>query len=316
MDEIFEAGEGDDEVVEAHDGVDLVVDAADVGGDLGVEEGAGDDFEGELHAGGGDVDLLVGAPGFLLGVCAGYDLVSVGGDALAVEGGGDDAALALVDGIVGGDEAFAEEDLHAADGALFDEAGGLVDENFTDVFGVVDEDDWGAQEAIVGDVAVGLKEVLEEADGVAEFDPGFEGVEGKGVFQARGHAPFCGFRSGSGWGFEGWGRGVHVAARLLFGKGVTMIKRIKTDKRRSVGRSRWLGSGCCQTRVDYFFDAGLNVVDGGVVADGDDSLGFAGGDLFVLFVDAAVEVVGLALETVFVGALLFYVAQVAAAGPF
>ena len=66
VDEIFEPGEGDDEVVEAHDGVDLVVDAADVGGDLGVEEGAGDDFERELHAGGGDVDLLVGSPGFLL----------------------------------------------------------------------------------------------------------------------------------------------------------------------------------------------------------------------------------------------------------
>ena len=125
VEEVFEPGEGDDEVVEAHDGVDFVVDAADVGGDLGVEEGAGDDFERELHAGGGDVDGLVGLP-CLVGSGAGYDLVSVGGDALAVEGGSGDAALTHVDGIVGGDEAFAEEDLHAADGALFDEAGGLV----------------------------------------------------------------------------------------------------------------------------------------------------------------------------------------------
>ena len=44
---------------------------------------------------------------------AGDDLVSVGGDALAVEGGRGDVALAHVDGVVGGDEAFAEQDLHA-----------------------------------------------------------------------------------------------------------------------------------------------------------------------------------------------------------
>jgi hypothetical protein len=30
----------------------------------------------------------------------------------------------------------------------------------------------------LGDVAIGFVEVLEEADGVAEFDPGAEGVEG------------------------------------------------------------------------------------------------------------------------------------------
>ena len=38
--------------------------------------------------------------------------------------------------------------------------------------------------------------------------------------------------------------------------------------------------------------------------DGDDAVGLAGGDLFVGGVDAAVEVVGLALEAVFVGALV------------
>ncbi len=62
MEEGFDAGEGDEEVVEVHDGVDLVVDAADVVGDFGVEEGAGDDFEREGHHGGADVDGLVGLP--------------------------------------------------------------------------------------------------------------------------------------------------------------------------------------------------------------------------------------------------------------
>ena len=175
----LDSRKGDEEVVEVHDGVDLVVDAADVGGDFGIEEGAGDDFERELHHGGGDVDVLAGVPCFALVRGAGYDLIAVGGDALAMEGGRSDFALTHVDGVVGGDEAFAEEDLHAADGALFDEAGGLGDEDLADVFGVVDEDDGGAEEAIVGDVAVGFEEVLEEEDWAAEFDPGFEGVEGK-----------------------------------------------------------------------------------------------------------------------------------------
>ena len=56
------AGHGDEEVVEAHDGVDFVVDAADVGGDFGVEEGAGDDLERERHHGGSDVDGCAGLP--------------------------------------------------------------------------------------------------------------------------------------------------------------------------------------------------------------------------------------------------------------
>jgi hypothetical protein len=90
-----------------------------------------------------------------------------------------DLALTHMDGVVGGDEAFAEKDLHAADGALFDEAGGLGDEDLADVFRVVDEDDGGAEESVVGDVAVGFEEVLEEEDRASEFDPGLEGVEGK-----------------------------------------------------------------------------------------------------------------------------------------
>ncbi len=178
VEEALDGGEGDDEVVEVHDGVDFVVDAKDVGGDLGVEEGAGDDFEREAHGGGGDVEGGVGGDVAGGGEGGGDDLVGVGGDALAVEGGGGDAALAHVEGLIGGDEAFAEEDLHAADGALLDEGGGLGDEDFADVVGVVDEDDGSAEELVVADVAVGAVEVLEEEDGAAELDPGLEGVEG------------------------------------------------------------------------------------------------------------------------------------------
>lgn len=185
----LQPGEGDEEVVDLHDGVDLVVDAADVVGDLGVEEGAGDDLEREGHHGGGDVDDVAGSPCGGVRLRAGDDLVGVGGDALAVEGRGDDAAVAHVDGVVGGDEPFAEEDLHAADGALLHEGRGLRDEDLLDEGGVVDEDDGRAHEAVVGDGAVGAMQVLEEADGLAEFDPRLVGVEGQREAKARGQVP-------------------------------------------------------------------------------------------------------------------------------
>src|SRR5579871_155038 len=190
------AGEGDEEVVEVHDGVDLVVDAADVVGDFGVEEGAGDDLEREGHHGGANVDGLAGLPLVAMGGGADDDLVAVGGDALAMKGWRGDAALTDVDGVVGGDEAFAEEDLHAADGALFDEGGGLSDEDFANVVGVVNEDDRRAHEAVVGDVAISAEKVLEEENGAAKFDPGLVGVEGEGALKAGREAVFVwGLRS-------------------------------------------------------------------------------------------------------------------------
>ena len=102
----------------------------------------------------------------------GDDLVSVGGDALAMEGGRGDAALAHVDGIVGGDEAFAEQDLHARTVRSLTKRAAWLIEDLADVVGVVDEDDGRAHEAVVGDVAVGAVEVLEEAGWAAELDPG------------------------------------------------------------------------------------------------------------------------------------------------
>lgn len=122
-------------------------------------------------------------------LCAGYDLIGIGGDALAVEGRGGDAALADVDGIVGGDEAFAEENLHAADGALLDEGGCLGDEDLANVIGFVDEEDGCTHEAVVGDGAVSAVEILEEPDGLTKLDPRFEGVEGQRVRQAGRKVP-------------------------------------------------------------------------------------------------------------------------------
>src|SRR6202034_1949249 len=127
-------------------------------------------------------------------------LVSVGGDALAVKGGSHDAALTPMDGIVGGDQTFAKQDLHATDGAFLDEAGRLVDENFADVVGIVDEDDESAEELVTSDVAIGFEEVFKEEDGMAEFDPGFERVEVERAFESRGQTPFFELLAGMGGG--------------------------------------------------------------------------------------------------------------------
>ena len=191
MEDALEAGEGYKKIIEAHDGVDFIADGEDVGGDFGVEEGAGDDVQAELHHLVGDVDGLAGGPagGGFLG--AGDDLIGVACDALAVEGGGDDAALLLVDGVVGGDEAFAEQDLHALEGALADEASGLGDEDLVDPVGVVHKNNGGAHEAVVGDRAEGVVEVLEEWDGFAEADPLAAGVVGEGSLEAGGETPLA-----------------------------------------------------------------------------------------------------------------------------
>jgi hypothetical protein len=171
VEEGLQPGEGDDEVVEAHDDVDFVVDAADVVVDVGVEEGAGYDFEGQGHRCGGDVEGLAGLDFFCCRSGRGNDLAGVGGDALAVKGGRHDAALAHVEGLFGGDEAFAEGELHALDGALLGEAGALGDEDFADIVGLVDEHDGGVEDAVAGHIAVGLPQVFKEEDGAAHLYP-------------------------------------------------------------------------------------------------------------------------------------------------
>src|SRR5258707_13036081 len=69
-----------------------------------------------------------------------------------------------------------------------------------------------------------------------------------------------------------------------------------------------------QSFGDNFLDVGLDLFDAVVSVDDDDAVRFAGGDLFVLVVDAAVEVVGLALEKGLVGALPLDVTLVAGPG--
>ena len=60
------------------------------------------------------------------------------------------ATLAHVNGVVGRDKAFAEQDLHALERALFDERiARLVYEDLMDVCGVVNEDDQRPHEAVM-----------------------------------------------------------------------------------------------------------------------------------------------------------------------
>src|SRR5580704_15958180 len=81
---------------------------------------------------------------------------------------------------------------------------------------------------------------------------------------------------------------------------------------------RWLKwwSWCCYWSFDarghQLADTGLDGINGSVVTYWYDAIGFARGDLLVLLIDAAVEVVGLAFETILVGAGLLDVFLIAA----
>src|ERR1700733_6849710 len=94
--------------------------------------------------------------------------------------------------------------------------------------------------------------------------------------------------------------------------------RLRSRLRKRVRRLVRVWSWCCDWNFDASVyqpaDAGLIVINGSVVAFLYNAIGLAGVNLFVLLVDAAIEVVGFALETVLVCALLLDVALVAAAG--
>ena len=65
---------------------------------------------------------------------------------------------------------------------------------------------------------------------------------------------------------------------------------------------------------DDLSDARVDLLDGSFVSEGKDPARLARCYLFVFLVDAAIKIVGLALETIFVGALLANVALVTTAG--
>ena len=124
-----------------------------------------------------DVDGLAGMPARAAERGPfGHD-IGIGGDALPVKGGRGDAPLAHVEGALAGDEAFAEQDLHAALRALLDHLLRMVDENLADEVGMIDEDDVLPAQLVVCDAAVGGGEVLEEKDGVGWLEEAASQIE-------------------------------------------------------------------------------------------------------------------------------------------
>ena len=105
-----------------------------------------------------------------------HDLAGVPLDALPMEGGRGDAASALVGLSVGGDEPFAEQDLHALLGAIFAEARRLVDEHFADVRGFVEQNDIVQQDAIMRGAAV-TAQVLKQPNRIARLEELVEKVK-------------------------------------------------------------------------------------------------------------------------------------------
>jgi len=111
------------------------------------------------------------------------DLAGIALDALAVKCGCGDAAGAVVGFAVGGDEAFAEQDLHALLSAVLAEGGSFVDKDFADVGRFVEQDDVVGEDFIVGSAAVAAH-VFKEADGIAGLEEFVEEVEGEIEAQA------------------------------------------------------------------------------------------------------------------------------------
>jgi hypothetical protein len=154
-----------------------------------VEQGTRDDLEGQLHLGGGDVKLLSVAQAVTRGQGRLDDLTGIALNTLAMECWCGDTALLHMKRLIRGDQALAEQNLHAIDSALFDEACALRHQNFANVFGLVDEDDRRAQEHVVGDVSVGPQQVLEQQNRAAQLDPFLQCIKRQTALQSWRHAP-------------------------------------------------------------------------------------------------------------------------------
>src|ERR1700733_11038566 len=95
---------------------------------------------------------------------------SVGLDALTVEGGSRNAPLAAVHFPIAGDEPLPQQNLHAPLGSLLDEVLRLLDEDLVDKFGLVNKDDVGEAETVMGHAPIGFCQMLEERDRIAGLE--------------------------------------------------------------------------------------------------------------------------------------------------
>ncbi len=110
---------------------------------------------------------------------------AVGLDALAVKGGSGDAPLTAMDLAIAGDEPFAQQNLHAPLGPLLDEVLRLVDEDLVDKCGLVDKDNVGEAQTVVGHAPVGFGQVLEERDRITRFEEAAQQIKRQIHLQAR-----------------------------------------------------------------------------------------------------------------------------------
>jgi hypothetical protein len=89
---------------------------------------------------------------------------------------------------IAGDEPFAQQNLHAPLGSLLDEVLRLVDEDLVDKCGLVDKDNVGEAQTVMGHAPVGLCQVLEERDRIAGFEEAAQQIKRQVHLQARGKA--------------------------------------------------------------------------------------------------------------------------------
>ena len=163
-----------------HDGHG-VADAACMFGNVGAEEGFGDDLESEIHHVGVNVARFTGLPS-----CEhrcgglGHDL-RIGDDVFVAEGRLDEFSLRLPELAFAGEQAVAEDGAEGAVVARLEEICLVLDEDFLDAVGMDDEADGDVEETEEDDIAIFAGAAGEEAAPVA--------AHGEGVaeeFQAAG----------------------------------------------------------------------------------------------------------------------------------
>jgi len=143
------------------------------------------------HALRADVDGLSRNPGGTAQQSALRHHVAIGSDALAMKGGRSDAPLAHVEAALAGDEAFAQQDLHAALGALFDEGGGLGDQDLADQLWIIDENDVVGAELVMRNNTVLTDQVLKQQDRVPRAEKAAEQIQRQVALKSRRKSIVC-----------------------------------------------------------------------------------------------------------------------------
>src|SRR5664279_1818428 len=272
MQQAFCSRQNYEEVIETHYDVHFIIDGAHVFGYVDVEKCARHHLQGEPHHLGSDVDFLALGPGCAHGCGAVHHDRPVSLDSLAMKCRSSNAALSLVDLTIAGDQAVAQQDLHASLSTLLDEVLRLIDQDFSNELRLVNKDDVVVAKTVVGNASVGGHKMFEEADGIA----GTKEAPSNVIRETEPEA-----------------RRISIAI-MLFDYPVV------PGWWRKICGHRLRASVRMQTLCYYRYDADVYLFNRGIAINYHDTQGLSGGNLTIFIKDAPVECLAFLLESSFV----------------